>query len=393
MPNDLNIQLNSGAKIKVIGVGGAGMNAVHRMMENGVKGVEFVVMNTDQQVLDMSPVSKKIVIGEKLTRGLGAGGDPEVGKRAAEDSKDEIMREVQGSDMVFITAGMGGGTGTGAAPVVAEVSRQLDILTIGVVTKPFTWEGGQRLTKAEEGVKNLKGAVDTLIAIPNSKLSEVCDKKITLKNAFMIADEILMQGVQGISDIIVLPGLINVDFADVHSVMKNSGSALMGIGEASGENRAKIAAEAACRSKLLDASIDGATGVLVNITANDEFSLQEIDDAMSTIHQLTEHSGNNVEIIFGVVFDNSLGDCVKITVVATGFDQLPSPFKPSLSGNRKMTNNFSAPANNTPAGTAQTPSASPEKSPAQEAPKAPAFSKPTGDFEIPTFITKKKENK
>ena len=392
MPNEANLLLNSGAKIKVIGVGGAGMNAVHRMMESGVKGVEFVVMNTDQQVLDMSPVNKKIVIGEKLTRGLGAGGDPEVGKRAAEDSRDEIMKEVQGSDMVFITAGMGGGTGTGAAPIVAEISRQLEILTIGVVTKPFIWEGGQRLSKAEDGVKNLKGAVDTLIAIPNSKLSEVCDKKITLKNAFIIADEILMQGVQGISDIIVLPGLINVDFADVHSIMKNSGSALMGIGEASGENRAKIAAEAACRSKLLDASIDGATGVLVNITANDEFSLQEIDDAMTTIHQLTEHSGNNVEIIFGVVFDNSLGDNVKITVVATGFDQIPTPFKPSVPNRTRSNNNYNSTNNssNTPSQPAST---TPATQSTSETPKVPTFSKPTGDFEIPTFITKKKENK
>ena len=390
MPSGGVIDLKTGANIKVIGVGGAGMNAVHRMMEQGIQGVEFVVMNTDQQVLEMSPVSKKIVIGERLTRGLGAGGDPDVGRRAAEDSKDEIMKELQGSDMVFITAGMGGGTGTGAAPIVAELSKQMDILTIGVVTKPFTWEGGQRLAKAEEGTKNLKACVDTLITIPNSKLSEVCDKKITLKNAFCIADEILMQGVQGISDIIVVPGLINVDFADVQNIMKNRGSALMGIGVASGENRARIAAEAACRSKLLDSTIDGATGVLVNITASEDFALQEIDDAMTIIHQSTEFNNNNVEIIFGVVFDDSLGEDIKITVVATGFDQLPTPFKPTMPAARARVNINNNNNNNVVHSTAPTQSQTTETA-VPSAPAAPTFSKPNNDFEIPNFITKNKK--
>ena len=388
----------SGAKIKVLGVGGAGMNAVHRMMESGVEGVEFVVLNTDQQVLDMSSCKKKIVLGERLTHGLGAGGNPEVGRQAAEDSKEEIEKELMGgetsekADMVFITAGMGGGTGTGAAPVVADISRKLGILTVGIVTRPFVWEGGQRAAKAEEGIKNLKTCVDTLIAIPNSKLSEVCDKKITLKNAFLIADETLKNGVQGISDIITQPGHINVDFADVEHIMKDKGSALMGIGIASGENRAKIAAEAACRSKLLDASIENATGVLVNITASEDLELQETFDAMSVINSAAEANNVNTEVIFGVVYDNKLKtddkDEIKITVVATGFDQSSSPFVNPVVGVSK------------PKSAPQPPKAeaAPKAEPAHTAPASkPApqeqkqsYSKPSGNFKVPDFMKDRK---
>jgi len=320
MANNLIDMLDNGkyTKIKVIGVGGGGMNAVHQMMKENVAGVEFMVMNTDQHILDLSPCEKKLAIGENLTKGLGAGGKPEIGRQAAEESKNEISQELQGCDMVFITAGMGGGTGTGAAPVVAELSKQLDILTIGIVTKPFTWEGPIKKKKADEGIRNLKESVDTLITIPNDKLREVCDKKITFQNALKTSDEILKQGVQGISDIIVVPGMINVDFADVQNIMKDKGSALMGIGIESGEDRAIRAAERACESKLLEKSIDGATGMLVNITASEDVSLQEINDAMEIIYNKTNI--DNVEVIFGVVYDETLGEQIKITVVATGFD-------------------------------------------------------------------------
>ena len=305
-------------KIKVIGVGGGGMNAVHQMIKEGVAGVEFLVVNTDQHILDLSPCENKLPIGENLTRGLGAGANPEIGRQAAEESKNEIVEQLQGCDMVFITAGMGGGTGTGAAPVIAQLSKNMEILTIGVVTKPFTWEGPVKKKKAEEGMRNLKEAVDTLITIPNDKLKEVCDKKITFANALKVSDDVLRQGVSGISDIIVVPGMMNVDFADVTTIMKNKGSALMGIGIESGEDRAIRAAERACKSKLLDKSIDGATGVLVNITGTQDMSLQEINDAMEEIYRQVNQ--DNVEVIFGVVFDESLGDAIKITVVATGFD-------------------------------------------------------------------------
>lgn len=305
-------------KIKVIGVGGGGMNAVHQMIAEGVSGVEFLVVNTDRHILDLSPCEHKLPIGENLTRGLGAGGNPEIGRQAAEESRNEISEQLKGCDMVFITAGMGGGTGTGAAPVVAQLSKEMDILTIGIVTKPFTWEGPVKKKKAEEGIRNIKESVDTLIVIPNDKLREVCDKKITFANALKVSDDILRQGVSGISDIIVVPGMMNVDFADVTTIMKNKGSALMGIGIESGEDRAVRAAERACESKLLEKSIDGATGMLVNITGTQDMSLQEINDAMEIIYNKTNI--DNVEVIFGVVYDESLGDNIKITVVATGFD-------------------------------------------------------------------------
>ncbi|MBO4547668.1 MAG: cell division protein FtsZ [Abditibacteriota bacterium] len=386
----------NGAKIKVLGVGGAGMNAVHRMMESGLEGVEFVVMNTDQQVLDMSTCKRKIVLGERLTHGLGAGGNPEVGKQAAEDSREEIEKELMGgdkddkADMVFITAGMGGGTGTGAAPVVAELSRKLGILTVGIVTLPFLWEGGQRAAKAEEGVKHLKENVDTLITIPNSKLSEVCDKKITLKNAFLIADETLKNGVQGISDIITQPGLINVDFADVQNIMKDKGSALMGIGIASGENRAKIAAEAACRSKLLDTSIENATGILVNITVSEDFELQENIDAMSVINSAATANNPNTEVIFGVVYDNKLKtedkDEIKITVVATGFDQTASPFvNPSVTVGKPKS--VPQPPKAEPAPMAEPAHTAPKPAPAEQ---KQSFSKPSGNFKVPDFMKDRK---
>ncbi|MBQ9358405.1 MAG: cell division protein FtsZ [Abditibacteriota bacterium] len=378
-----------GANIKVLGIGGAGMNAVHRMLESGVQGVEFVVMNTDQQVLELSPVEKKIVLGEKLTKGLGAGGDPEVGRKAAEDSKEEIFKELQGADMVFITAGMGGGTGTGAAPVVAAISRSLDILTVGVVTKPFTWEGGVRAAKAEEGIKNLKGNVDTLIAIPNNKLIEVCDKKITLKNAFLVADDILKNGVQGITDVITQPGMMNVDFADVQSIMKNAGSAIMGIGVASGENRAKTAAEGACRSKLLDTNIDNATGVLVNITASEDFELQELFDITSVINSATE-SVNNVEVKPGVVYDNDMGDEVKVTVIATGFDQSSSIYAKVPQVNKPKASIPAAPKPETQQAPAQAQPAAPKPEAHTVPVQKTGYSKPSGNFKVPDFMKDRK---
>lgn len=362
-------------KIKVIGVGGGGMNAVHQMIKEGVSGVEFLVINTDQHILDLSPCENKLPIGENLTRGLGCGANPEIGRQAAEESKNEISEQLQGCDMVFITAGMGGGTGTGAAPVIAQLSKEMDILTIGIVTKPFTWEGPVKKKKAEEGIRNLKESVDTLITIPNDKLKEVCDKKITFQNALKVSDDVLRQGVSGISDIIVVPGMINVDFADVQNIMKNKGSALMGIGIESGEDRAIRAAERACESKLLEKSIDGATGMLVNITGSEDLSLQEVNDAMEIIYDKTNI--DNVEVIFGVVYDESMGDSIKVTVVATGFD---TPIVRTIQGK--------SPASSVPTWRNNTPTRKPEK---KEEPK-PFDPEPHFDskFKIPDFLNKEK---
>lgn len=305
------------ANIIVIGCGGAGGNAVNRMIEAELKGVHFIALNTDAQALHMSNAQTKIQVGEKLTKGLGAGSDPSIGQRSAEESREEIKAALEGADMVFITAGMGGGTGTGAAPVVAEIAKELQALTVGVVTKPFTFEGRRRRDQAENGIEVLKSKVDTLITIPNDRLLQVVERRTSMVEAFAVADDVLRQGVQGISDLITVPGLINLDFADVRTIMTNAGSALMGIGQASGEDRAVKAAEQAISSPLLEASIEGAKGVLLSFTGSSSMGLFEVNEAAEIISQAADPDAN---VIFGAVIDESLGDAVRVTVIATGFD-------------------------------------------------------------------------
>ena len=315
---DLNFMMDGSATIKVIGVGGAGNNAVNRMVEAGIKSVEFIAVNTDRQALNLSKAGTKIQIGEKLTRGLGAGANPDIGAQAAEESKADIAEALKGADMVFVTAGMGGGTGTGAAPFVAAAAKELGILTIGVVTKPFTFEGKKRLAQAERGLANLKGKVDTLVVIPNDKLLQVIDRKTSIVEAFRMADDVLRQGVQGISDLIAVPGLINLDFADVKTIMLNQGMAHMGIGRASGENRAEDAAKQAIQSPLLETSIEGARGVIINITGGSDIGLHEANTAAELVQRSADPEAN---IIFGTVTDDSMGDEIQITVIATGFEK------------------------------------------------------------------------
>ncbi|AQS58295.1 cell division protein FtsZ [Desulforamulus ferrireducens] len=321
---DFELDLDHFANIKVIGVGGGGNNAVNRMISAGLKGVEFVAVNTDAQSLFLSQSNHKIQIGTKLTKGLGAGANPEIGSKAAEESRDEIMQALKGADMVFVTAGMGGGTGTGAAPVVAEIAKEMGALTVGVVTKPFTFEGRKRQTQAEQGIENLKSRVDTLITIPNDRLLQVIDKNTSIVEAFRIADDVLRQGVQGISDLIAVPGLINLDFADVKTIMKDTGSALMGIGSSTGENRATEAARMAISSPLLETSIEGARGVLLNITGGTSLGLFEVNEAAEIIAQAADPEAN---IIFGAVIDERMNEEVRVTVIATGFDHRISPKK------------------------------------------------------------------
>ncbi|MFI7001828.1 cell division protein FtsZ [Nocardia sp. NPDC050175] len=305
------------AVIKVVGIGGGGVNAVNRMIEQGLKGVEFIAVNTDAQALLMSDADVKLDVGRELTRGLGAGADPEVGRRAAEDHKDEIEEVLKGADMVFVTAGEGGGTGTGGAPVVAQIARKLGALTIGVVTRPFSFEGKRRGGQAETGIGQLRESCDTLIVIPNDRLLQLGDAAVSLMDAFRSADEVLLNGVQGITDLITTPGLINVDFADVKSVMSGAGSALMGIGSARGEGRSVKAAESAINSPLLEASMDGAHGVLLSIAGGSDLGLFEINEAASLVQEAAHIEAN---IIFGTVIDDSLGDEVRVTVIAAGFD-------------------------------------------------------------------------
>ncbi len=310
--------VNDMAKIKVIGVGGGGSNAIDRMISSGLRGVEFIAINTDAQALMKSLAPKRLQIGEKLTRGLGAGARPEIGSAAAEESRDEIIAAVSDADMVFITAGMGGGTGTGAAPVVAECAREAGALTVGVVTKPFKFEGKRRMQNAEMGIMNLKDAVDTIITIPNNQLLQIVSRNTPMMEAFRIADDVLHQGVQGISDLLVVPGLINLDFADVQSIMKDTGTALMGIGEGSGESAAADAAREAVTSPLLETSIEGAHGVLLNFTGSaDKLSIYDVNEAAAEIEEMVHADAN---IIFGAAFDETLGDTVRVTVIATGFD-------------------------------------------------------------------------
>ncbi|MFO7942530.1 MAG: cell division protein FtsZ [Bacillota bacterium] len=304
------------AVIKVLGVGGGGNNAVNRMIEAKVKGVDFIAVNTDAQALATNKADHKLQIGKNITKGLGAGADPAIGRKAAEESGDEIENLLDGADMVFVTAGMGGGTGTGASPVIAEISRSLGALTVGVVTKPFAFEGERRRTQAEEGVDILREAIDTLITIPNDRLLKIVEKKTSIVQAFSIADDVLRQGVQGISDLIAVPGLINLDFADVRTIMMGTGTALMGIGNASGENRASEAARAAISSPLLETSIEGAKGVLLNITGDSTMGLLEVNEAAELIRDVAE---NDAHIIFGAAIDERLEDEMRVTVIATGF--------------------------------------------------------------------------
>ena len=316
MPFEIDNQMDDDVLIKVIGVGGGGGNAVDRMIVSGVQGVEFISINTDKQALNRSKATQKIQIGEKITRGKGAGSKPEVGQKAAEESREAIAAAIRGSDMVFITAGMGGGTGTGAAPVVAEVARDMGVLTIGIVTKPFAFEGRRRMEQAENGITALREHVDSLVVIPNERLKLVSEQRITLQNAFMIADDVLRQGAQSISDLIKLPGIVNLDFADVTSVMKDAGYAHMGVGRASGKDKAEQAAKMAISSPLLETAIDGAKGVIINITSSPDIGLDEIDNASSMI---TEQAHSDANIIWGAAFDENMEDEMSVTVIATGF--------------------------------------------------------------------------
>src|SRR5512141_768877 len=310
------------ARIKVIGVGGGGQNAVNRMIEEGIEGVEFIATNTDAQAMALSRAPVRVRLGDKLTRGLGAGGDPEIGRKAAEESADELYNVLKGADMVFVTAGMGGGTGTGAAPVVAQVAKECGALTIGVVTRPFTFEGGRRSTAAETGIGKMKEHAHTLISIPNDRLLQIADKKSSLQDAFRLADDVLRQGIQGISELITVPGLINLDFADVRAIMSEGGAALMAVGKGTGDDRAKKAAEDAISSKLLDFTIDGARGVLFNVTGGPNMTLFEVNQAAAIIRE-TAHP--DVNMIFGAVIDPNMGDDIRITVIATGFERSSMP--------------------------------------------------------------------
>ncbi|SEP55270.1 cell division protein FtsZ [Piscibacillus halophilus] len=371
---DFESNVDQLAKIKVIGCGGGGSNAVNRMIEHGVQNVEFIAVNTDAQALNLSKAETKLQIGEKLTRGLGAGANPEVGKKAAEESKELIEEALAGADMVFVTAGMGGGTGTGAAPVIAQIAKELNALTVGVVTRPFLFEGRKRSTQATSGVESLKANVDTLIVIPNDRLLEIVDKNTPMLEAFREADNVLRQGVQGISDLIAVPGLINVDFADVKTIMADKGSALMGIGVATGESRATEAAKKAISSPLLETSIDGAHGVLMNISGGANLSLFEVQEAAEIV---TSAADQEVNVIFGSVINENLKDEIVVTVIATGFDEnKKEEYNQNPSFQQKPTQNPS------PIGGGQSQQ---QQQPRQEAPRRkPSFEEDTLD--IPTFL-------
>jgi len=332
---EFDVEMEPLAKIKVIGVGGGGCNAVNRMIEAGIEGVEFIVVNTDAQALHLAKTETRLQIGEKLTRGLGAGANPEIGKKAAEESREMLMNALAGADMVFVTAGMGGGTGTGAAPVIAEIAKELGALTVGVVTKPFRFEQKRRMAQAEQGVANLKEKVDTLIVIPNDRLLEIVDRNTPVLEAFREADNVLRQGVSGISDLIATPGLINVDFADVKAIMTERGSALMGIGVASGENRATEAAKKAISSPLLETSIDGAHGILMHVAGGSNLSLWEVNEAADIVSMAADP---DVNMIFGAVINPELGEEILVTVIATGFDGHAQPIVNSVLNRPRSSN-------------------------------------------------------
>jgi cell division protein FtsZ len=345
------------AVIKVVGIGGGGVNAVNRMIEVGLKGVEFIAINTDAQALLMSDADVKLDVGRELTRGLGAGANPEVGRKAAEDHKDEIEEVLKGADMVFVTAGEGGGTGTGGAPVVASIARKLGALTIGVVTRPFAFEGKRRQTQADLGIEDLRNECDTLIVIPNDRLLQLGDRAISMMDAFRTADQVLLSGVQGITDLITTPGLINLDFADVKSVMSGAGSALMGIGSARGDNRAVEAAESAIASPLLEASMEGARGVLLSIQGGSDLGLFEINEAASLVADAAHPDAN---IIFGAVIDDALGDEVRVTVIAAGFDS-GAPHHRKAESPRRAAPSAEAPQAGSAAPPPRSPAASPDR--------------------------------
>ena len=382
------------AIIKVVGVGGGGVNAVNRMIEQGLRGVEFIAVNTDAQALLMSDADVKLDIGRDLTRGLGAGADPDKGRQAAEDHAQDIEDALKGADMVFVTAGEGGGTGTGGAPVVARIARALGALTIGVVTRPFSFEGKRRANQADQGISNLREEVDTLITIPNDKLLQMIDHQIAILDAFKQADQVLLQGVSGITDLITTPGLINLDFADVKAVMSNAGSALMGIGAARGEDRARAAAEMAVSSPLLEASIDGAHGVLLSIAGGSDLGLFEVSAAANLIQEAAHEDAN---IIFGTVIDDALGDEVKVTVIAAGFEGgVPPRRQPGISRAADLRANRPGPAtmsshSSAPSSTRHSPFAAEQPAPR---PAAPSVSNPRpaapaaddDDLDVPDFL-------
>ena len=367
--------------IRVVGVGGAGSNAVDRMIKEGIAGVEFIALNTDSQALMRCQAKRSIRLGDKTTRGLGAGGDPVLGERAAEESLDDLYTLLKGSDMVFVTAGMGGGTGTGATPIVSKVAREQGALTIGVVTRPFTFEGAQRARAAEEGIDKLKEHVDTLIVIPNDKLLEMADKHSSLLESFGMADDVLRQGIQGISELITVPGLINLDFADVKSIMSVGGAALMAVGQGSGEDRARTAAEQALSSRLLDVTIDGARGILFNVTGGNDLTLYEIDQAATIIRE-TAHP--EVNMIFGAVIDENMEDQVRITVIATGFEY-------TIPTIRQMTQRRNRPLPKGRPVREQSDISAERRAAAQEPATQPRSAFRVDDLDIPTFI-RKREN-
>jgi cell division protein FtsZ len=393
---DLNKSVEAFARIKVIGVGGGGCNAVNRMIAEGIQGVDFMSVNTDAQALLLSKAPIKVRIGEKLTRGLGAGGNPEVGRKSAEESAEELYNVLKGSDMVFVTAGLGGGTGTGAAPIVAQIAKECGALTIGVVTRPFTFEGAKRMVSAEAGMDALKEHADTLIVIPNDRLLQIVDKKASLQDSFKLADDVLRQGIQGISELITVPGLINLDFADVKTIMSEGGAALMAVGKASGEDRARMAAEQAISSQLLDITIDGARGVLFNVTGGPNMTLFEVNQAAAIIRE-TSHP--DVNMIFGAVIDPNMGDEIRITVIATGFERAGIPRRMI---ERPVTGNVNRNSSERPLAAASIPAQRPMESvtvntqppapapaPAPTPVHTPEFKPQTNyqeDLDIPTFL-------
>lgn len=378
--NNAEQQTEAYARIKVIGVGGGGSNAVNRMIDEGIQGVEFIVANTDAQALMLTKAPARVRLGDKLTRGLGAGGDPEIGRKAAEESSDELYNALKGADMVFVTAGMGGGTGTGAAPIVAQIAKESGALTIGVVTRPFTFEGMRRMQAAEIGIGKFKEHADTLIAIPNDRLLQIADKRASLQDAFRLADDVLHQGIQGISELITTPGLINLDFADVRAIMSEGGAALMAVGTGSGDERAKKAAEDAISSKLLDITIDGARGVLFNVTGGPSMTLFEVNQAAAIIRE-TAHP--DVNMIFGAVIDPNMGDDIRVTVIATGFERSSMPRRvlerqPRTDARRTDSTPYIRPSESVPV------HADLQPGEAKSASSQPLIN--TDDLDVPTFL-------